>query len=359
MKKSLDLLKFIFCCAVFMCAFCACEEEDPIPAPEPVVPGSHGVFILNEGAEKSNNASLSYYDFETERLSPDIMSGTLGDLAQDMIAYGAKLYIAVCGSSNITVLDMETRELLKRIDVMNGDIPRKPRYLAAYEGKIYASAYDGNVVRLDTASLTLEAVTKVGDNPDGIAAVNGKLYVANSGGMNYPLPPDSTLSVVDIASFKEEKTIKVGVNPYYVKADKYGNVYLTCQGDYSGPSVPSGIQKLDTQTGTVTDLNIAANQKFALLDDMLYFYNVAYDEYWTPSGTLGAYNLQTGTSGPVVSDGTVIDFPYAIQVNPKTGEVYVSHALYPDKSRVYVFGTDGKKKTDFETGVGSNSFVFY
>ncbi|MDR2775030.1 MAG: hypothetical protein LBC19_09905 [Tannerella sp.] len=358
MKKSIELLKVIFCYLVFVYAFSACEEEDPLPATGPVIPGSHGVFILNEGTMKGNDAGLSCYNFETGELTPDLMNGELGDLAQDMMAYGSKLYIAMSGSSNITVLDMATRQLLKRISVMNGDKPREPRYLTAYEGKIYASTYDGNVVRLDTATLTLDnAVAKVGNNPDGIVAVNGKLYVANSGGMQES--PDSTLSVVDVASFQEERKITVGVNPYFVKAGKDGNIYLTYRGNYG--DIPGGIQQLDTQTGAVTALNINANQKFDLSDDLLYFYNVTYDENWVSTAAFGVYNTVTGslTSDPVISDGTVLSFPYAIQVNPKTKDVYIANADFQVKSKVYTFGTDGKMKTVFETGIGSNTFVFY
>jgi hypothetical protein len=328
------------------------------------VPGSHGVFILNEGTKGQNNATLSYYNLETDSLSLDIMGGKLGDTAQDMIAYGNKLYIALCISSNITVLDMETHQLLKRIPVMDGNKPREPRYLAAYEGKIYATTYDGNVIRLDTASLSIESVAKAGTNPEGIAAVNGKLYVANGGGMNFNLglPPDSTLSVIDIASFKEEKTIRVGVNPYIVKADKQGNIYLTYQGNYnSTPIVPGGMQKLNTQTGEITRMAINANQKFVITGDWLYFYNVTYDKKWNPSGSFGVYNItnNTLTDNKIIPAGTVIPSPYAININPKNQDIYISNSLYPGKSTVYVFGADGKKKTNFETGIGSNSFVFY
>jgi hypothetical protein len=362
MNRKLDLLKVVFYCLPLVFAFTACEENDPLPAPEPVVPGSHGVFILNEGAKGANNAGISYYNFETEVLSLDIMGGELGDLAQDMIAYGSKLYIAVCNSSNVTVLDMENHTLLEQIPLMDGNQIRQPRYLAAYGGKIYATTYDGNVARIDTASLTLEALTKVGDNPEGIVAVDGKLYVANSGGMNQSAgaSPDSTLSVLNIATFAEEKTIEVGVNPYIVKADKYGNVYLTYQGNYNDPSVPSGIQKLDTQTGKVTGLSISANQKFTIVDDLLYFYNVTYDENWKPTATFGVYDIKadTLTANPVISDGTSVSSPYAIDVNPKTKEVYISNSVFPNKARVYIFGTDGKKKKDFEVGTGANTFVF-
>lgn len=360
MKKRSDAGKTLLYFMVFAVVFSACETEDPVPRGKGT-PGSQGVFILNEGNPGSNDASLSYCNFETGQLTADVLAGELGSLAQSMIAYGGKLYIVVCESSNLTVLDVETHELVKRISVTDeNNQPRKPRYLAAYGRHVYASTIDGHVVRLDTASLALDGVAKVGKNPEGIAALNGKLYVANSGGWDYPAPPDSTLSVVDIARFEEEKKIRVGVNPYIVKADKRGNIYLTYQGDFFS-NLPGGIQKLNTATGEVTTLDIPANQKFDLAGDLLYFYSLVYDENFNPVCTFGVYDTVKGerTSDPVISDGTPMKSPNGIGVHPQTREVYIADSDFPNKSRVYVFGTDGKKVRDFEAGIGANLFVFH
>jgi hypothetical protein len=365
MQKISDVLKSIIYCFACVFVYSACEEMDSEPKQEPYVPGAAGVFILNEGNWNANDAGVSFLNFETGKLTLDILNGTLGDTGQDMLIYGSKLYIAVNVSSRITVVDLTSYgELEKEIPLFDGTTPREPRYLAAYGGKIYATTYDGHVVRIDTTTLSVDGITRVGVNPDGIAAVDGKLYVANSGGYNrmtLGTPPDSTLSVVDIAQFKQTDIIKVGVNPYMVKADKYGNIYVTYRGDYQNPSVPSGIQKVDTKSHAVSNLPVPANQKFDIAGDLLYFYNVVYDDNWNPSGSFGVYDIKKAvlTSNPVVSDGTVIASPYALGVNPKTNDVYISDWAYPNKAKVYVFGADGHKKATWDVGIGANTFVFY
>ena len=360
---KIEFLKKTFFYLLLLPMIIACDEIDPIEIPT-YVPGAKGVFILNEGNWSDNDASLSFYNLETGNVTLDILGGKLGDTGQDMMIYGNKLYISVNVSSVIDVVDLTSQKSIKRIPLFDdAGIPREPRYLAAWEGNVYVTTYDGYVVKMDTTRLEVAAITQVGDNPDGIAAVAGKLYVANSGGMNYMkgTPPDNTLSVVDIAQFKQEKTIKVGVNPYIVKADKEGNLYVTYRGDYNNPSVPSGIQKVDTKTGIVSDLPIFANQKFDILDNLLYFYNVVYDENWTPSGSFGVYDLKKEklTSDKIISDGTIVNFPYTIGVNPQNKDVYISNQEFPNRAKVFVFGRDGKKKTTLDVGIGANTFVFY
>jgi DNA-binding beta-propeller fold protein YncE len=73
------------------------------------------------------------------------------------------------------------------------------------------------------------------------------------------------------------------------------------------------------------------------------------------------YNIKTEklTADPIISDGTNIFTPYAIGVNPKTKEVYISDSNYTINGDVYVFGTDGKKKNTIHAGISANAFAFY
>jgi len=338
--------------------FTACEKNDPILIPESGESLS-GVFILNQGGWGLNNAGISYYDFETGEFRFDIANQSLGDLGEDMIAYGSKLYVTVSNSGRVTIFDLKTRTRIKDIDLMDGEQPRQPRYLAPYNGKVYVSTYDGNVVRIDTASLSQDGITPVGPNPEGIAAVNGKLYVANSGGLVLEYAYNNTLSIVDIAGFKEEKTLTVGLNPCYVHADSYGNVYLSYIGNYV--NISPGFQKIDTKTNTVTDIPIPAIQDFVITGDSLYFYGVTYNPDYSTNCTFGIYNVKTEklVADKLITDGTNIQTAYGIGVNEKTKEVYISDTDYSNPGTVYVFGPDGKKTNTLNVGVNACRFVFY
>jgi DNA-binding beta-propeller fold protein YncE len=337
--------KILYLFALMM-AFAACEKEDTVPY-NPPIPGSQGIFILNEGNWGGNDASLLYYNFETATTSSDLFEGKLGDTGQDMLAYGGKLYITVTGSNCIHVLNLNSFELLKTITNV-----QQPRYLATYGGKVYATAYGatpGEVLKIDTTSLSVEGKITVGANPEGIAAVNGKLYVANGG-----YGAGNTVSVVNTAPFQAETTITVPQNPYILKSDKNGMLYLSSQDVYNSATweleKEGGLHVINPQTKAVTENILPATQRFNILDDVLYFYTY---------GNIGAYHIQTKTTTPIISDETVVANPYGIGVNPKTKEVYISDAEYGVPSNVLVFGSDGKLKNTIPAGVNANTFVFY
>ena len=350
--------KFFYFLLITM-AFTACEKNNPIPVPEPQpVASESGVFILNQGSNGLNNAGISYYDFETGSLQFDISNQTLGDTGEDMIAYGSKLYVSVFGSSRITIFDLNSRTRVKDIDLTDGGNLHQPRYLAPYNGKVYATTTDGYVVRIDTASLNQDGITAVGLNPEGIAAVNGKLYVANSGGYNYPIY-NNTLSIVDIATFQQEKVLTVGLNPNVVRADSYGNVYLTYIGNYD--DVSGGFQRIDTKTNTVINIPVSANQDFVITGDSLYFYGVTYNPDYSANCTFGIYNVKMEqlVTAQLITDGTKINTAYGIGVDKKTKDVYISDTDYSNPGVVYIFGADGKKKNTLNVGVNACRFVFY
>jgi len=213
--------------------FSSCDSKSDSPQVDPAI--STGVYVLNEGKFKDNNASLTYYDLTTSTATADVFTTKnnrgLGDTGQDILKYGSKIYIAVYSSSRIEVLDAATGISKKAFPMLNvNGQPSSPRSFAALNGKVYITLFDGHVAQLDTTSLLIEKTISVGSNPDGIAVANNRLYVANSGGM--AAVNDSTISVIDPVSFTVTGTIKVVINPSVIKADAYGDLYVISLGNY-------------------------------------------------------------------------------------------------------------------------------
>ena len=97
---------------------------------------------------------------------------------------------------------------------------RQPRYIAFHKDKAYVCSFDGTVARIDTTSLEIEEYATVGRNPDGICVQGDKLYVSNSGGLDWDgIGVDNTVSVVSTEPFKEIKKIQVGYDPGRIRAD--------------------------------------------------------------------------------------------------------------------------------------------
>ena len=131
-------------------------------------------------------------------------------------------------------MDVATAKRIKVIDI-NID---NPRFITFAKGKAYVSAYgsslNGFVAEIDTATYEISRTVEVGRQPEQLAVVDGKIYVANAGWVSPSgIAPDyeTSLSVIDLNSFSLIKRIEVGTNLLHVKVDNYGDVYVSSQGN--------------------------------------------------------------------------------------------------------------------------------
>lgn len=335
----------------------ACHRPEPEPEPEPRPDAyASGLFILNEGLYLQNNSTLSYYDFTTGTLTGDLFLDVnhrgLGDVGNDLQKYGGKLYIVVNNSNIVEVVDAKTVKSLKTINLSG----KQPRYIAFLDDKGYISCFDGDVVRIDTASLEVEASLHTGPNPDGICACNGKIYVSNSGGLSAP-NYGNTVSVIDPASFTVSKNIEVVINPTRIKAYNDRYVYLVSNGNYS--NVPYTFQKIDSQTDEVVKTYDLEVLNFDIHHNLAYIYT--YNFSTMSSAWIKVLDLETDevVKEQFITDGTQLKTPYGIKVNPLNGDVYITDAgTFTTNGDVYCFDKDGKKKFSFEAGLNPSAMVF-
>jgi len=343
----------------------ACDDLISVPSLTSTVEGQRkgGLYILCDGNYSLNNSTLALYDFAAGKQFADYFyqkSGRkLGDTGNDLQRYGNRLYVVVNVSSQIEVLDARTGTSIKRIPLFNGQVARQPRYIAFWEGKAYVCSFDGTVARIDTASLAVEAYVHVGRNPDGIDAANGKLYVSNSGGLDYGnnLGYDNTVSVVDIASFTETKRITVGKNPFRVKTDDNGYVWVACRGDYG--TEKGSFWCIDSRADNVLEtynlevLNMAFNGNLAYL----YHYNSA-----TGASSINVFNLDSREleRPSFITDGTLLNTPYGISVDAQSGDVFITDAGdFSTSGHVYCFRADGTLRYKIsQVGTNPNSVVY-
>jgi hypothetical protein len=322
-----------------------------------------GVYVLSEGLFNSNNSTLAYYDFDTQTLTSDQFlvanKRGLGDTANDMKLYGSKLYIVVNVSSQIEVVDVSTGKSLKRIPMFNdAGIARQPRYIDFAGGNAYVCSFDGTLARIDTTNLSITGITQCGRNPDGLCIANGKIYVSNSGGLDFP-NYDNTVSVVPISTFKETKKITVSSNPSKIEADSQGDVYVVSRGDNFG-NPPYKFQKISSVTDelvhTFDDIQ-ALN--FAINNDTAYIYN--YD-FSNQSCWVKVFDCieEKIISDNFITDGTELATPYGVDVNPVNGDVYLTDAKsYVIWGDVLCFDRNGKLKFRLQSiGLNPNKTIF-
>ncbi|MDR2816641.1 MAG: YncE family protein [Proteiniphilum sp.] len=373
MKKLYYTGRSILLAAITICIV-SCRKDDLVLPSTPVqvnpwekVTGDiYGFFLLNEGNMGSNKASLDYYDYATgiyhrnifaERNPSEIKD--LGDVGNDVQIYGNKLYAVINCSNYLEVMDVNTAKHITKIPIPNC------RYVAFKDGFAYVSAYAGPVeisenarigyvAKIDTTRLVVVDECIVGYQPEEMAVVGDKLYVANSGGYRVP-NYDRTVSVIDLNTFTETKKIDVAINLHRIQPDNYGNLYVSSRGDYY--NIESKTFIIDTHTDKVTNtLHLLPNSNMALCRDSLYVYSNEWNyntKGWSVSYAIVDTRLQKTVTRNFIKDGTdkQIKVPYGIAVNPNTGEFFVTDAKdYVSPGTLHCFGPDGVRKWSVTTG---------
>lgn len=369
MKKT-----FLISAVAVLSLFLSCRKGDYVLPSEDVnvnpwekVSGDiHGFFLLNEGNMGSNKASIDYYSYSDGVYSRNIFGERnpneikdLGDVGNDIKIYGSRLWSVINCSNYVEVMDVRTARHIAKIAVPNC------RYLAFSGNYAYVSAYAGPVqldpnarigmvVKIDTLTCLVVDSCIVGYQPEEMAVVGNKLYVANSGGYRAP-NYDRTVSVIDLVSFKEMYKIEVAINLHRIRPDRYGNLYVSSRGDYY--NVPSKTYVIDTDTDKVVDsLPFLQNSNMAMYGDSLFVYSNDFS-YVTNSWDISYAILDTRTRQIVtrnfIKDGTENDIkvPYALAVNPANGEFFVSDAKdYVSPGVLHCYSKDGVRKWSVSTG---------
>lgn len=324
----------------------SCHKDTKVnPQPQAV---TTGLYVLNQGLFNDNNSTLSFYSYSTKQVLPDIFSSAnghgLGDTGNDIEIYGSKTYIVVNVSSTVEVINTKTAKSVGQIKLFNGVNPREPRDVVFYNGNAYVTSYDGTVAVIDTAALTVSKYITVGRNPEQLAVANGKLYVANSGGLDFP-NYDKTVSVIDLNTQTVTKTLNVVVNPQNVVADNYGHVYVLSAGDYTAAN-PSSLAIIDDNSDTVTSQTAFDGSGMTIQGDNIYFI--------TSLGKIKLYNAksQAVTNQNFITDDSSITTPYSVNADPATGEVFVTDAKdYASNGTLFVFDKTGKQEYSVTVGI--------
>ncbi|RCH55923.1 YncE family protein [Mucilaginibacter hurinus] len=348
-------LRYLFIALALGASLASCRKDKNEPTDTFETPD---VLILSQGNIGKNNSLVSSYNFTSNNLVTDAFSAVngrgIGDTGNDIKQYGSKIYIVVNYSSTVEVIASRSLKSLKQVPLMNGATPRQPRSIAFYQNKAYVSSYDGTVAVIDTASLTVDKFINVGRNPEQLAVANGKLYVANSGGLDYP-NVDNTVSVINLNTGTLVKTITVGDNPYGVAVDKGGDVYVSAYGVYYGPEDPlntsASLAVINSATDEVKTKNDFFGSNFTISGNFGYYLN------WDSTISVYDTDKEVVIKDNLISDGTTFKAAYNLTV-ADNGEFFVTDAKdYSSDGELFIFDSSGKKRHTLTTGINPSAVL--
>lgn len=381
--KKIALLVF----SAVLVAIASCTKEN---APDPKFAGIdvevgeqsgsfNKLYILNEGAFPGAS-TLDLLDFKNKKYcadifaqaNPDVVQG-LGNTANDFIVADNRMWVALNASNQVAVLHMPDAKLERIIDV------ESPRFIVAESGYVYVTSYGaavyggeemvpGKVYRIDRKSYEVKIV-EVGYQPEGLAVLQGKLYVANSGGYNWV--HDNRISVIDLASFKLEKHIEAPMTNLFQMVATDDRIWVSSYGESTWTQDASGewIQSVSapqslvsmTPNGQFTEWEGVHANKMCLCGNTLFCFGNDKEmeggfENWLYSVNTNDAETYTKTrfSGSALE---CVGNPYAILVNPSNNDIYIADANFTGGSKLHCFNGSLRHKWTIGTGVGTGHLL--
>lgn len=364
---------FVLTAAVILTGSCMNSKPPVGVLPEPGELGR--LYILNEGVMGMGNSSIDFYDFADgtyvtdafPAANPDVPFG-LGDTGNDLAVYGGKLWAVMNGSDLIEVMDASTMEHIRAIDVpVCRDIAFSGRYayVTSWAGNVSDDGdRTGMVYRIDINSLSIAGTVEVGYQPEDIAVLDGKIYVANSGGMTDGY--DNRLSIIDEESFSLERAVEIAANICDIAPDAYGRLWISSPGDYY--SVHSGIYVYDTVSGTVLKSEPGANILPEWINDIRvssmystgsHLWVLGNENEWDYTAGAGKYCLYTIDCQALTMTCTElsrtgaesISNPYGIWVSPDEKTIAITDAAsYTEPGYILFLDANLNFVSSFQTG---------
>lgn len=309
-------LAFALLAGMTLLSGCFGNNNDPKPTEYDVTTGA---LVLSAGNPiLGHPSSLSYIDLGENHISDHVFipdGGSFGDLPNDVMIYGGKVYVAGSGQNTVFVFDKKTHKPVKTISTtgeMGDEKGVHPRRFAPYRDRVFVTTQSGYVGVIDTLSLSIKNMYQVGYYPEGMS-IGMKddvpyLHVANSGGDF----EDGSISIINLSSgavseLKNERIshpldLAVAGEDIYV-LDRSGVFYVTGSNVYSLIPNAAGMYAVGYNLLTYnTPGSPGADPTYTL-------YNLNYD-------ALSSFYLSGDDSCPIVN-------PTAICIDSNSGYVMI------------------------------------
>ena len=340
----------------------SCSDDDTM-GPDTPPPGRDGYFIVNEGAFRGSNTSLSYYDRTRDTVLNNVFETAngrpLGDQAQSMTVIGDRGFVVVQNSGKIEVIN---RDDFTSIATISDDII-SPRYLIgvddtkAYVSDWGADGVTGTVKVIDLNTYQVVETIPVGQGANQMVLVDNRVYVANYGG--YGL--DSTVMILDTQADAVVDTVVVGYNPSSLVVDANNAIWVAGDGlisyndDYTAiieeASTPGFLAVLEndqvSRTLEASAINAGPGSLRAnAAGGALYFHYLG-----------GVYTLDLAATA-LPSDPLVNQSFLGIGIDPVSGEILVGDRNYSSEGQFYRYSPTGQLIKSYAVGVAPNGFAF-
>ncbi|MBC7884228.1 MAG: hypothetical protein H7X99_02055 [Saprospiraceae bacterium] len=221
--------KFWIIFAGLTCIFISCDKDET----ENNISFSKGIFVVNQGVFQNGTGTITYRNESDNNLLQDVFETknegkVLGNIAQSMIKFDNKYFIAVNNAAKIQVVNASDFKSIGEITI---DLPR---YFVTDGQKLYVSSWgndykSGVIHEINAVNLSISPPIHVGNAPETMLFSEDKLYITVSS--PYGLS-SQTVAVIDTKTNKVVKSIQTGDSPVSIVKDINDDIWILCTGNY-------------------------------------------------------------------------------------------------------------------------------
>ena len=185
----------------FFALVSSCDKPTTAPQEEHFL--SSGVLIANEGNFQWGNASVSFYDLESDTVLENIFQGVnqrpLGDVLQSINIHEDKAYMVLNNSGSIEVVNKNSFELEGTISGFTS-----PRYIQLVSSsKAYVSElYADKIAIVDLNAMSITGYIDCVGWTEEMVHIDDLVYVANLASNQISIIDSSTDEIIDTLQFE-------------------------------------------------------------------------------------------------------------------------------------------------------------
>lgn len=299
------------------------------------------IFVLNEGNFTQGNATITSFSLTNSQVQQQVFKSEnqakLGDVAQSLYQHGSIGYLAVNNSKTVFKVRLPQLTILAKNSTLES-----PRYTHVMSnGRLWVTSLNKkSIYVLDTADLRVVNTITVDGWHEELLEVNQQVFACNV-----------TRDWVSVFSLEGNliKTIKTAKQPQSIALDKYGDVWVLCDGGWDRNN------RENAQLTRIAVDQLAITYRY-VFDDIeasptRLRYNLKNDRLYFLSHSCFSMDPGAISDGPkLIYSGVGHNF-YGLGCNPLTGDLILTDAKsYSEPGKAIVVDQTGKFKYDFNTG---------
>lgn len=336
--------------AIYVLALLLCCNPPKHKEPTPVKVVLSHVVVLNEGGYTYNNAEISIYNADSNKVENDIFRRNnqkpLGDVLQSAASFDHRFYWVLNNSEKVVVTDSSFKEQY----TISGF--KSPRYIYIVDHtKAYVSdLYDTRIAVVDLSSKKIHKYIpcKAGTEQFLQQKMSSYVWVSNS--------YTDKIYKIDTQTDQLVDSITTPYGPSSMVYDRYDHIWVGCSGQ-KDKGQPSALVCIDVATQKILK-KLEADTKGTFGESRLCI-NASKDTlFWTAQGIKKApITADTyPTDDFIEANGRIL---YGLNVNPHNGDVYVCDAVdYSQNGYVIRFDKKGHEISKFKVGKIPNGVFF-